>query len=64
VIRGRDDEWYSQQKFEADTAALRSRGVQHEALLVDGGHEWHQPVLEAAGRLIEEISASRGSPRV
>ena len=64
VIRGRDDEWYSQQKFEADTAALRSRGVQHEALLVDGGHEWHAPVLEAAGRLLEEISASRGSPRV
>lgn len=55
LIRGRNDEWYSQQKFDDDTAALRSRGVQHEALLVDGGHEWHAPVFEAAGRLLEEI---------
>jgi predicted esterase len=58
MIRGRDDEWYTQQKFGDDSAALKARGVQLESLLVDGGHEWHAPVQEAAGRLIGEVGAS------
>jgi predicted esterase len=61
MIRGRNDEWYSQQKFERDATALRSRGVELEALLVDGGHEWHAPVNEAAGRLIGGFAAARRS---
>jgi predicted esterase len=63
MIRGRDDEWYAQQKFEDDTAALRARRVELEALLVEGGHEWHQPVIDAAARFIDEVSGRPPSPR-
>ena len=55
MIRGRADEWYAQQKFDDDTAALRTRGVELESLLVEGGHEWHQPVIDAAARFLEDM---------
>ena len=64
MIRGRQDEWYSQQKFEADTTALRARRVALQPLQVEGGHEWHEPVMDAAARFIEEVGGSRPSPRV
>ena len=63
TIRGRGDEWYAQQKFDDDTAALRARGVELESLLVEGGHEWHQPVIDAAARFIEEVGGRPPSPR-
>jgi predicted esterase len=55
MMRGRGDEWYAQQKFEEDSSALRAREVVLESLVVDGGHEWHQPVIDAAARFIEEV---------
>jgi predicted esterase len=55
MIRGRQDEWYSRQKFEADTAALRTRGVALQPLLVEGGHEWHEPVISAAREFLESV---------
>jgi predicted esterase len=63
MIRGRADEWYAQQKFEEDTAALRTRGVELESLLVEGGHEWHEPVIDAAARFIEEVGGRPPSRR-
>jgi predicted esterase len=63
MIRGRTDEWYAQKKFEEDTEALRARGVALRSLLVEGGHEWHEPVIEAAGRFIDEAGGQRPSPR-
>lgn len=63
MIRGRTDEWYAQQKFEDDTAALRTRGVELESLVVDGGHEWHQPVIDAAARFLEAISSGFAAQR-
>ena len=62
MIRGRQDEWYRQQKFEEDTAALRARGVALQPLLVEGGHEWHEPVIDAAAAFIGEVGGR--SPRV
>ena len=53
LIRGRQDEWYSQQKFEADTTALRARRVALQPLQVEGGHEWHEPVISAARKFLE-----------
>jgi predicted esterase len=64
MIRGRGDEWYGQQKFDDDTAALRARGVALQPLLVEGGHQWHEPVIEAAARFIDEVGGVRPSPRV
>jgi predicted esterase len=56
MIRGRADEWYAQQKFADDTTALRARGVELESLLVEGGHEWHQPVIDAAARFLNGVA--------
>ena len=64
MIRGSRDEWLRQQKFEDDTDALRARGVALEPLLVEGGHDWHEPVTDAAARFIEAVGGSRPSPRV
>ena len=55
MIRGSRDEWYRQQKFEDDTAALRARGVALQPLLVEGGHEWHEPVIAAVRELLESF---------
>ena len=55
MIRGRQDEWYSQQKFDDDTAALRARDVRLRPLLVEGGHEWHEPVITAAREFLEAV---------
>ena len=55
MIRGRQDEWYSQQKFDEDTSALRARGVGFGRCSCEGGHEWHEPVIDAAAAFIEEV---------
>ena len=63
MMRGRGDEWYTQQKFEEDSSALRAREVVLESRVVDGGHEWHQPVIDAAARFIEEVGSRPTPPR-
>ena len=57
---GRTDAWYTETKLRADLACLRSSGVTHEAVVFDGGHEWHVDFYQAAGRFLERIRA--GSP--
>jgi predicted esterase len=64
MIRGRTDEWYTQEKFDEDARALRARGVRLQALLLEGGHEWHAPVIEAAARFLQEAAAAPPSPRL
>jgi predicted esterase len=55
MIRGNKDEWYHQEQFEADTAALRARGGALRSLLVEGGHEWHAPVIIAAQEFLDSV---------
>ena len=55
LIRGEADEWYTQQKFEADVAALTSRGVTLAHLVVDGGHEWNDAVGAAIGTFLADL---------
>ena len=52
LIRGEEDEWYTQQKFDADVAALTARGATFEHLVVDGGHEWNAAVGAAIGTFL------------
>ena len=49
---GEREEWYTGEKLEADQAFLRERGVSHDVVRFDGGHEWTDEFRAAAGRLL------------
>jgi predicted esterase len=52
LIRGARDEWYAQQKLDADVAALTARGISVTVLVIDAGHEWTEEVSAAAARFL------------
>ena len=52
VGRGQRDDWFTQERHDADVALLASRGVTVEALVFDGGHEWTDEFRTAAGRML------------
>jgi len=68
VGRGRDDDWYDERKMETDLDFLSSRGIAVESCVFDGGHEWTETFLQAAGRFLgvrltgwmESLRAHRG----
>ena len=41
VGRGTTDQWYTQEKMDADVTFLDSRVVSLDTLVFDGGHAWH-----------------------
>ena len=53
LARGSADEWYTAAKFDADVAALRSRGVEVEPLVYDAPHDWTPAVSAAAGAWLD-----------
>ncbi|HAK55966.1 MAG TPA: phospholipase [Acidobacteria bacterium] len=53
VGRGSRDEWFTQAKHDTDVALLASWGVDVEALVFDGGHEWTDAFRAAAGRHLD-----------
>jgi predicted esterase len=56
LVRGEEDEWYTQEKMAADLAALTSRGVHVRAEVLPGGHEWTGDVSAAAGQFLRELA--------
>jgi predicted esterase len=57
LVRGTKDEWYTQEKLDADVEALRARGVAVETFVFDGGHEWHGDASNAAAGFVSRLSA-------
>jgi predicted esterase len=57
--RGTGDEWYTEDKHDADVAALRGLNVNVESCVFDGGHEWGQPFYDAVGQALRGIEAAR-----
>ena len=55
LVRGSGDLWYTEAKHDADLAALRARGVDVEAAVHRGSHEWTDDVSAAAARFIERL---------
>jgi predicted esterase len=45
---GSRDTWYSPEKVEADVAFLEARGVPHQVVRFEGGHEWTAEFKDAA----------------
>jgi hypothetical protein len=58
--RGTREQWYTQEKMDADLGLLRSRGVDVRPLVYEGGHEWTEEFRRAAGELLAEVLGGRG----
>ena len=53
LLRGALDEWYTEQKYDSDVAALRGRGTEVRAATYEGAHEWSESVaIQAAAAFI------------
>jgi len=57
VCRGSRDEWYTTGKFDADIGRLRVAGASVTPLAFDGGHEWPDPVNQAAAAFLAAVIA-------
>ena len=55
IGRGVRDEWYSEEKLDADEVRLRAAGVRLRIFRFDGGHEWTEEFADAAARFLGEI---------
>jgi predicted esterase len=53
LMRGANDDWYTQGKLDADVARLQSRGVDVRAFVFEGGHEWTTGASHEAGLFLE-----------
>jgi len=49
------DPWYTAEKVQADEQFLTSRGVKHEIVRFDGGHDWTDEFRRAAGRWLTTL---------
>lgn len=58
LARGERDDWYTAAKLDADVMALRTRGVEPEAVTYPGAHEWTLNVAAAASGFIARLAAS------
>jgi len=54
LARGARDEWYTNEKFQADLEFLEPRTHVTRCVFA-GGHEWSDPFREAAGAFLREI---------
>jgi predicted esterase len=57
--RGRRDEWYTEEKMNADLATLEKKGADVETCVFDGGHDWTEDYFRAAGRFLEGIRSEK-----
>jgi predicted esterase len=55
LARGEHDDWYTSEKIEADTVALRARHTRLETLVYPGAHDWTAEVSAAAARFIKRF---------
>jgi len=54
LARGTRDEWYTNEKFQADLEFLEPRSRVTRCVFA-GGHEWSDPFREAAGAFLREV---------
>jgi predicted esterase len=55
--RGRRDEWYTQQKMDADLEFFALRGASVSPIVFEGGHGWADEFLEAAARFLGQVKS-------
>jgi predicted esterase len=54
LARGKDDDWYSSEKFEKDLKFLRG-ATDVTTCVFDGGHEWTDEFRAAAGAFLQRL---------
>ncbi|HEY7409732.1 MAG TPA: phospholipase [Vicinamibacteria bacterium] len=59
IGRGRDDAWFTAEKLERDLEGLARRGARARSLVFEGGHEWTDAFLEAAGAFLREVARAQ-----
>ena len=59
IGRGVRDEWYTSEKHAADLTTLARLGVSVESCVFDGGHEWGDDFLKAAGRFLSNTKSTK-----
>jgi len=59
LARGDRDNWYTQEKFDADVKALTGVAAVVRPLTYDGAHEWNAEVERAAGEFLSADSSHR-----
>jgi len=52
---GAKDEWYNQEKLEADVARLSACGVDVTPIVFAGGHEWAAAFFESCGAFLKNL---------
>jgi predicted esterase len=52
MIRGVNDEWYTQDKLDGDVAALQAHAADVKTVVFDGAHEWTDAVSREAGHFL------------
>jgi len=55
VGRGSEDPWYRAEQLAADVELLQRKGVDVQVCQFDGGHEWSDAFVSAAGALLESL---------
>lgn len=60
---GDREEWYAGEKLDADLAFLQARGIQHQIVRFDGGHEWTEQFRSAVGVFIASLAGTASRPR-
>lgn len=55
IAAGTRDEWYTEEKMNADLALLASKAVRHGSLRFDGGHEFTDEVRVELGRFLTAL---------
>jgi predicted esterase len=58
VARGRNDEWFTAAKFDADVASLGARSPGVTTLVFEGAHEWPAEVSLAAAAFLRSVSGA------
>jgi predicted esterase len=63
ICRGAEDPWYGPEVFDKDVGRLKAAGVDVEALVVPGGHEWSSGVVDAAARFLRDRAGDAAGRR-
>jgi len=58
IGRGKDDEWYSDEKFKKDLKSLDGR-ARVETIVFEGRHEWTDAFRSAAGEFLSSVLTSQ-----